>query len=63
MATLKTQESSTTEVEVTPDYCFQKAAENLSPMFGIGSGGGNLEAANQWRELGLAIHATNSALK
>lgn len=41
-------------VEVTPDFCFAKAAEALTEYRGNG-GGDNFRAAEEWRQLGLAV--------
>jgi len=51
MATLILHHQEDEEVEVTPDFCYQKAAECI-----IGSyNGSGLETAKQWRELGDSI--------
>lgn len=54
--TITTREVKEVESELTPGFCFQKAAEAL--LGGQNLMGANAEAARMWKELGETIHYT-----
>jgi len=56
MVTITLNERDEKEVEITPDYCFGRAAQLLCETFAHGPQG--VEMAREWRELGnsIAIH-------
>jgi hypothetical protein len=51
--TITTTENIVSKIEVTADYCFQRAAEALA-YSGCLPGEG-VEVAREWRELGTAL--------
>lgn len=66
MATVSIKGEAVEDVEVTPDYCFGKAAEALvtptqhvDPRLMTSQ---SVEFAREWRELGLAIDITSRTL-
>jgi len=50
--TVKSTEDVETKVELTPDYCFEKAAELLQYFRSLRE---QLDFAAEWRQLGLAM--------
>lgn len=54
--TTTSMEDVTVTVDLTPDYCFERAAKSLSDRCAT-SMGPNTDVAKGWKELGLAIHA------
>lgn len=56
MPTLKQRDVQETEVEITPDYCFSRAAQALTPDQAHYYSGNPAEYAREWRLLGEALH-------
>lgn len=55
MPKLTTNQYTSTEQEVTPEFCFQKAAECLAGGYSTNNSASPAETAREWRELGITL--------